>query len=154
MSGLVVGIDPGAKTGVCALNLSGDFVGVRSEKGFSKEKIIRYISELGEVVIIAVDVAKMPKTVKDIAQKFRATCFVPKKNISTLEKARLYNRWMEKGGRRLANQHEKDALVACLLAYYERQNKMRSVEKKGGGDLVKKAVIRGKKVGDVIGKSI
>jgi len=163
MAGLIVGIDPGAKTGVCALNLSGSFVTARSEKEFSKEKIIAFISGLGEPVIIAVDVAKMPKTVKDIAQKFGSKCFIPGKNVSTLEKNRLYNRWLEKGGKKLSNQHEKDALIAALLAYYARQNKMRQVEKKVGAgsmepgvdsDEVKKAVIRGRKLRDVVGKSI
>lgn len=154
MVGLIAGIDPGAKTGVCALNLSGKLIGVRSEKEFSQGKIIAFISGLGEPVVVAVDVAKMPKTVKDIAQKFGSKCFTPGKNVSTLEKNRLYNRWLEKGGKKLGNQHEKDALVATLLAYYARQNKMRSVEKKVGveSDEVKKAVIRGRKLRDVIGK--
>ena len=113
MSGLIIGIDPGVKTGVCALNLSGEFIAVRSEKGFSQEKIISFISGLGEPVVIAVDVVKMSKTVRAVVQKFRATRFTPEKNPSTLEKNRLYNRWLEKGGEKLANQHEKDALVAA-----------------------------------------
>lgn len=154
MAGLIVGIDPGAMTAVCILDLSGNLKSVRSQKNFSQGLVRSHISAFGEPIIVAVDVQSPSKVVEKIAQSFGAKIFCPEQNVDTREKDRLYNRYLEKGGEVLRNQHEKDALVAALLAFYAQQNKMRNIERKfgAGSDEVKKAVIQGKKVSDVMRK--
>lgn len=150
MGGIIVGLDPGTTTGICVLDLKGNLRKIHSEKHLSFEGVLSFLSSSGEPVVIASDVHPAPSLVEKVAATFNSVLFTPLKSISGLEKVVIIGSFLERNLEcSLKNKHEKDALVAGLLAYYNFENKLKQVEKKmrekgiGNVDEVKKMVLKG-----------
>ena len=105
------------------MNLDGGLVLLESGKGFSRARISRFILEHGRPAIVASDKRPAPKVLGRFASSFSARLAYPEENTSRLEKARMARRFDLKvknktdGPHVWKNQHEKDALVAVLLAW-------------------------------------
>lgn len=145
MTKLIVGIDPGTTTGIAMISLDACFCHVFSKKNLSLSNICSYISECGDPVIVATDVAKPPVLVKKVAATFGAALFSPRDDITQEKKRRLAK------AKKLRNRHEKDALAAALNARNSFMNLFLKVDKilKGRGmlyinDDVKDLLIRKK----------
>jgi predicted RNase H-like nuclease (RuvC/YqgF family) len=110
---LIVGIDPGTTTGVAMLDMDpfSSFCQTFSSRGASFSRLCDYISENGEPVIIACDVKKPPNLVKKTASTFNAVLSKPRKTITVAEKKKIAKSFAV-----FNNKHERDALVAALLA--------------------------------------
>ena len=128
---LIVGIDPGTKTGIASLDLSGNFVFIKSEKTFSKSKIVKLVLSFGNPIILASDIAVTPRTIEKLASTFSAKMIKPKKSITRREKNNIINslRWRDLKNL-CGNRHERDALVAAIHAYTRVENLIRRVDKR------------------------
>ena len=130
---LIVGVDPGATVGIAMIDLDGNVVKLFSQKELSQNGVIRFIEESGKPLVIASDVTSLPSSISKIARAFDAATFSPKDNILQSEKIEMTKNFDIK------NDHERDALVAALLAYnyfYVKINKARKIAKKRQEDII------------------
>jgi len=111
---LIVGIDPGTTTAIALLDAESDYYHVFSQRNFSLEELCEYIVGYGNPIIVAADVEKAPDLVKKTATIFNARLFSPSEIMSINEKKKITE------GKKLSNDHERDALSAALMAkeYY------------------------------------
>lgn len=146
----IVGIDPGTTIGVAVLDLDGDLLWLHSSKNYSLSDIILKISSFGKPLIVASDVTPAPETVKRIKSTFSALLYEVDEPLSVEEKIMLTK------GFNYANDHERDALVACLQAFKKFKNKFAKIERKAptGVDVeeVKALVVRGTSIRSAIEK--
>jgi len=122
---LICGIDPGETTGIALLDLSGNilYIGSRREFGFSN--ILETIYEYGKPVLIATDVPRLPQFIEKLCKKTGASLYIPKQPISISEK----NEIVRELGLKVANTHERDALVAAIMAYKKYQKVFQRIDK-------------------------
>ncbi len=138
---LVVGIDPGTTVGIAALNLDGDLVHLSSSHAPGQAEIIASISKIGRPVLVATDKAAMPFGVEKVRRAFSAISWTPAKDALVKETYELTE------GYDFANDHERDALSAAVLAYQSYANKFEFVQKRmpPGTDIVmvRAGIVRG-----------
>lgn len=139
---LIVGIDPGTTMAIALLNLEGELVHLSSSRVTSVSEAIAEITVYGRPLIIASDKKEMPGTVEKIRRSFNAVPFLPKNDLSLSEKYELAS------GIHSANDHERDAYAAALVAYRNIKNKFASLSKRMPSgvalDEVRARVIRGR----------
>lgn len=80
--------------------------------------------KFGKPVIIATDVSRVPKSVKNIARKFNCTIYSPEQTLSVAEKNRLAKLYAVK----TEDRHELDALAAAIRAFHIHQEFFNRVE--------------------------
>jgi len=110
---LIVGIDPGITTGVCALNLNGDIINAYSSKKMGMKKIISWIENIGTPILVACDVNKPPYLVKKLSMFFKSKFFHPKHDLKVGEKQKI----TETINSKLEDDHQRDSCAAALLAF-------------------------------------
>lgn len=109
---LIVGVDPGMRTGVAAVDAESDYYKTFTTRGSVGDVCSLAISE-GEPIIIATDKAKLPDFVRKVSSSFNARYFSPAKDASIEEKKKITR------DMRYANSHEMDALASALSAKKE-----------------------------------
>ena len=114
MKGLIVGVDPGARTGIAVLDLRGNLLILYSKKDLSEEDVIKIISKKGISAVVACDVNPAPGFVERVASKLEASLFVPKEGLSVKKKNSLVREFL---GRIPKNKHRRDALASAIKAY-------------------------------------
>ncbi len=119
---LVIGVDPGTTVGWAALNKKGEVVSIGSRKGIALDELTALIREIGKVVIVGTDKAKLPTLVRSISAKFRAKTVCPGRDLTKAEKKALTNE------EAFLNNHEKDALAAAKLAFKRKYPLFRKVK--------------------------
>lgn len=122
---VIIGIDPGITTGLCALDLNGNLVDVFSSKKMGIRKIIEWINKIGKPVIIACDVKVPPYLVKEICRKFKAKIVCPKKDMKIGEKQKLVEKYIDK----IKDSHQRDACAASLFAYKKFEPLFKKIKK-------------------------
>jgi len=114
LKSLIVGIDPGTNLGLVVIDDNGNIIDKLSGKNIQNEDIIKYISDLKYVVLIATDKKEIPKTILDIASKLNIGVYNPKEDIS-LE---IKNKYYEDNNLKkiFENNHEFDAYISTIEA--------------------------------------
>lgn len=107
----IVGIDPGTTTALALVNLEGELLELKSGKNLSDSRIRRFISEIGNPIIIATDISSPPKKVEKISSSFSSRLFYPEEDLKRELKEDLTRHYEE-----VTNKHEKDALASALYA--------------------------------------
>ncbi|MBI5355082.1 MAG: DUF460 domain-containing protein [Candidatus Aenigmarchaeota archaeon] len=140
---VIAGIDPGMTTGVAAISLSGDIIGITSKKDFRLGEIIEFIASLGKPVIVSTDRKDAPELARKIASSFSAALCSPPEDMKEEEKA-----IMTKGMYR--DSHERDSLASAIYAKSVYQKIMDKIDRSAGtmglsdyADRIKDLVIRG-----------
>ncbi|MEM2924414.1 MAG: DUF460 domain-containing protein [Methanocellales archaeon] len=145
---IIVGIDPGTTTAIAVLDLNGNLKSIISSRVFSFADIVEHISASGDPLIIATDVTPTPAAVERIKRVFNAVLYTPPRFISAEEKINLAKRFG------YANDHERDAIAAALLAFNSYKTKFMQIEKKAPPILdieeLKAMVVRGSSVDSAI----
>jgi predicted RNase H-like nuclease (RuvC/YqgF family) len=114
LKSLIVGIDPGTNLGLVVIDDNGNIIDKLSGKNIQNEDIIKYISNLKYVVLIATDKKEIPKTVLDIASKLNIGVYNPKEDISLEIKNKYYK---DKNLKKIfENNHEFDAYISAIEA--------------------------------------
>jgi predicted RNase H-like nuclease (RuvC/YqgF family) len=114
LKSLIVGIDPGTNLGLVVIDDNGNIVDKLSGKNIQNEDIIKYISNLKYVVLIATDKKEIPKTILDIASKLNIGIYSPKEDISLEIKNKYYQD--ENLKNIFENNHEFDAYISAIEA--------------------------------------
>jgi len=114
LKSLIVGIDPGTNLGLVVIDDNGNIVDKISGKNIQNEDIIKYISNLKYVVLIATDKKEIPKTILDIASKLNIGVYSPKEDISLEIKNKYYKN--ENLKNIFENSHELDAYISAIEA--------------------------------------
>jgi len=114
LKSLIVGIDPGTNLGLVVIDDNGNIVDKLSGKNIQNEDIIKYISNLKYVVLIATDKKEIPKTILDIASKLNIGIYSPKEDISLEIKNKYYKDDNLK--KIFENNHEFDAYISAIEA--------------------------------------
>jgi len=110
---LIVGVDPGTTLGYAVLDIKGNVVKVRSSKQLKLSSLISEIINLGRVIVVGTDKAKVPGFVQLFSVKTGGKVIRPKEDLKVSEKRELS---FEHNAR---NDHETDALASALFAYKE-----------------------------------
>ncbi len=154
---LICGIDPGETTGVAILDLSGNILHISSRKNMGITNLLELIYEYGKPIIIASDVPKLPQFIEKICKRIGAICFSPSHVYSISDK----NEMIRQLNVRVSNTHERDALVAAILAYKKYKNLFQKIDSiisyiplNLDADEIKKKVVYGASVKEAISKAI
>jgi hypothetical protein len=107
---LIAGIDPGATIGWAAFDLQGRLVSSGSQKGLDRSAIISKLMQLGRVIAIGTDKAKIPSLVDEVATRLGAVVVSPPKDIRVDEKRSMTGNF-ESG-----SSHEMDAVASAIVA--------------------------------------
>ena len=111
---LIAGIDIGTTTAIVVLDSDKNIVYKISKKNFAESEIVKILSELREIVILATDKAKIPEGIRKIAARLNLGVYAPKKDLPLEYKKRYYTDPMLKEV--LDNIHEMDAYIAASYA--------------------------------------
>jgi hypothetical protein len=114
LKSLIVGIDPGTNLGLAVIDDNGNIIDKLSGKNIQNEDIVKYISDLKYVVLIATDKKEIPKTILDIASKLNVGVYSPKEDISLETKSKYYKD--ENLKNIFENNHEFDAYISAIEA--------------------------------------
>ncbi len=140
---LIVGVDPGVTTGLCIVDLQGNYIYSESSRQLDLKELIKRISQFGIPVLVACDVNPAPKLVEKVAAKFQAKLFVPEENLSVRLKKSL-TRGME-----IKNDHERDAVASAFFAFKKHRSLFEKVDRELSNlgeeerELVKKKMLSG-----------
>ena len=158
---ILVGIDPGIKTGVAVLTLSGRLLLLYSSTNLGRNTLIKKILEYGKPILIATDVTPAPFYVKKIAAYFNAVLFTPVKVLTVEEKRRIVQDFCLRNGIKIQDSHQRDALAAAIKAYNAFQSKFDKIQSEVKKlsiriplEEAKALVIQGKSVKDAISEII
>jgi len=154
---LICGIDPGDTTGIAILDLNGKVLHLTSKKNLGLASIIETIYSYGTPVLIAADVPKFPQLLERLCKRLQAVSFWPKRIISISEKNEIVRQLEPKP----QDTHQRDALIAAILAYKKYKNIFAKVNSilsyiplPLSPDEIKKQIILGRDIKDAIANSI
>ena len=111
---------------MAVLNLRGEVLKIRSSKGFSLSKIIRFISDECAPLLIASDVSPAPGLLEKVSASFPVRLYIPQESLSRRSKTRLVRAFSHRERER----HKTDALAAALNAYEHLLPLLKKIEKK------------------------
>lgn len=123
-----MGIDPGTKTGLCALDFYGNVLLLTSRKNFSAKEIIKTIMSVGHPSIVATDRARPPALVSKIATSFGAPVHSPETDATRRSKEESTSSYATH------NLHERDALAAALIARNAYKDVFERVNRRSSGE--------------------
>ena len=110
---LIAGIDPGTTIGYAVLDIEGSLIYLTSSKQLNLNSLISKTIELGKVVLVGTDKAKVPGLVESYAAKLGARVVNPLEDLKIDEKREMTKSYA------VANEHQNDALASALLAFRE-----------------------------------
>jgi len=127
---LIMGVDPGISTGVAVLDINRRLLSLITRRWLSRNQLIREVSNLGRVLVVATDVSPPPVYVKKLASSLNAILYVPEHDLTINEKKELVSIFIgeQKYPLKIHDTHQRDALAAALKAYNHYASKMDKVE--------------------------
>src|SRR3989338_5333635 len=108
---LIVGIDPGTTTAYAVLDLSGNVISIKSARNLGINALLAEVMQLGKIVVIGTDKAKIPSLVEDFSAKTGARIIYPKDDLKVEEKKGMVKEF------KTENEHQDDALASSLFAF-------------------------------------
>lgn len=108
-----MGIDPGTTLGYAVLDIDGKLIAANSSKQLNLNSLISEVVDLGKVIVIGTDKAKIPSLVNLFSAKTGGRIIKPKEDLRISEKKKIII------GYKLENEHQEDALASALFAYKE-----------------------------------
>lgn len=112
---LIGGIDVGLHTGLAFLDLDGNPVCIETLKNVKNSQILDRITELGKVMVLSTDRAKIPRRMKKISSSLSAKTILPAKNMTKKKKRLLVKDFLREELK--LDSHEKSALASAIFAY-------------------------------------
>ena len=119
---LIVGVDPGITTAYAVLGIEGELIHLNSSKQLDLNQIISETIELGKVVLVGTDKAKVPGLVEAFATKLGARIVNPEEDLKVDEKRRMTNNFD------FSDEHQGDALASALFAYKETKTLLNKID--------------------------
>ena len=128
-----MGIDPGATTGIAAIDLEGNIILIDSRKGFSRSELIKVLSGMGNPLVVSSDTNPSPKLIEKIASAFSARLMAPEHSLLRSEKIKLVKGYMKANEIKESpwkNRHERDALASAIHAWKKTRPLIKRISKK------------------------
>ncbi len=158
---IIVGIDPGTNVGLAIFDLNKNLIFIKTLRRAGKNEVIKEIEKIGRPVVVSTDVKELPPLVKKVASYFNSKIFYPDREITSLEKAKLFDEFLSKYQEKLEikkiNLHERDAIVAVVKFFRKIENKLRWAERiieekrlKDYEEEIKSGLIQGEKLANII----
>lgn len=128
---LFIGVDPGISTGVAVLDINKRLLTLITRRWLSRNQLIKEISNLGQILVIATDVTPPPIYVKKLASSLNTILYVPEHNLTINEKKDLVSTFIneQKYPLKIKDTHQRDALAAVLKAFNFYAPKFEKVDK-------------------------
>ncbi len=123
---IILGLDPGITTGLCALDLEGKIIKKHSSKKMGIDQIISWIEKTGIPIIISCDVKIPPYLVKKISMKLHAKIISPNHDLKIGEKQRLIEEFFPKT--KFKDTHQKDSCASAIFAFKKFKSFFRKVD--------------------------
>lgn len=146
---LIVGVDPGVKTGLCAIDLNCNMIDFHSAKKLGLNDIINWTLKRGRVIIFACDVKKPSSILIELCRKMDAKLISPNKDIKSDEKQNIVDEFFN--DLNFEDSHQKDACASAIYAFKKYESlfkridkKLSSIDKKYLSDEVKQKIVLGK----------
>ena len=124
---LVVGIDPGIKTGIAILDLNGNALHLSSSQNVDRGDLVSLISKFGIPLIVATDTNPPTHMAKKLASTLKAELYYPKSSLSVKEKEKIALEYSKKGVS-VEDSHQRDALAAAHKALMSIKSKLEKVD--------------------------
>jgi len=93
---IIVGIDPGTNVGLAIFDLNKNLIFIKTLRRAGKNEVIKEIEKIGRPVVVSTDVKELPPLVKKVASYFNSKIFYPDREITSLEKAKLFDEFLSK----------------------------------------------------------
>ena len=119
---LIAGVDPGTSLGYAVLDIEGKVVKIKSSKQMNLNSLIAEVTNLGKVMVVGTDKAKIPGFVELFSVKTGGRVIRPKEDLKIVEKRDLIF------GYSTRDSHEADALASALFAYKEVRSLLKKIE--------------------------
>ena len=110
---IIVGYDPGTTSALAIVDTNRRLLLLKSKRNMKRKEVVDTVTSRGKPILVAGDKHPLPKSVEKLASSLGCKAYSPSESLSTLEKWRLVNEFLEK----IKNDHEKDALASALKAY-------------------------------------
>lgn len=148
---VIVGIDPGIKTGYAIIDLSGRLIASGCEKEAGDERLVKLITDAGIPVLLAADTHPPSHFVLKTAARLNVRVFYPAQSMTKLEKRRM--------GAQIGDVHARDAYAAAIKAFRRHQNRLRQIDAMEAWgqkerDELKMMVICGMRIADRLDRNI
>ena len=117
---MIVGIDPGTTVGWAAIDWDGKLIAKGSQREFDRDALVKRLVDLGSVILVGTDKAKIPSFVQEVATSVGALVLNPKEDLKVDEKREATKQF--KG-----NAHELDALAAAIFAFKRKEVLIRKI---------------------------
>ncbi|MBL7147549.1 MAG: DUF460 domain-containing protein [Nanoarchaeota archaeon] len=143
---LIVGIDPGTTLGYAVLDIDSKIIKIKSSKQMNLNSLISEIINLGSVIVVGTDKAKVPGLVELFAVKTGGKVIRPEEDLKVSEKKRLILDYKVK------DEHQGDALASALFAYKEERSLLKKIKVFTRNN--KKEEIRGRIIDLVVTKGV
>ncbi|MCI0504449.1 DUF460 domain-containing protein [Candidatus Micrarchaeota archaeon] len=147
---VIVGIDPGIKTGYAILDLEGRLVASGCEKEASDERLVRLVSAVGVPVLVASDTSPPSHFVQKVAARLNVRVHAPAQSMTKLEKRLI--------GAQIYDVHARDSYAAAIKAYRRYQNRLRQIDsmqiRPQVREELKKMVICGQRIAERLDRNI
>ena len=124
---LVVGIDPGIKTGVAILDLNGNVLHLSSSQNVDRGDLVSLISKFGIPLMVATDTNPPTHMAKKLASTLKAELYYPKSSLSVKEKEKIALEYSKRGVS-VEDSHQRDALAAAHKALMSIKSKLEKVD--------------------------
>ncbi|WP_168050216.1 DUF460 domain-containing protein [Ignicoccus islandicus] len=154
---LIVGYDPGIKSGLAVLDLNGEPILITSSSELDREYVISILMSLGTPIMVASDTNPPPHSVKKLASKLNAVLFVPRTSMSVSEKEQLAKEIERKYAVKVEDSHQRDALASAYKAYLSIKDKLNEldsyldkIELEVNKEKVKALVVKGRSLAEVL----
>ncbi len=117
---MIVGIDPGTTVGWAAIDWDGKIIAKGSQREFDRDALVKRLVELGHVVLVGTDKAKVPSFVQEVATSVGAVVLSPQEDLKVDEKRNMTRPVS-------GNAHELDALAAAIFALRRKEVLVRKI---------------------------
>ena len=117
---VIVGFDPGLTTAWAALDLRGNMVATKEDRGLPLGAIAKDVKTAGLPLIVAVDKEKAPEATAKLATGFSCQLWTPQQDMGVEEKATIVKDAIKEWGLEPVptySSHEKSAIAAALACY-------------------------------------
>ncbi len=148
---VIVGIDPGIKTGYAILDLEGRLVASGCVKEASDEGIVKLVSAVGVPVLVAADTSPPSYFVQKIAARLNVRVHAPAGSMAKAEKRQI--------GAHIYDVHARDSYAAAIKAYRRYQNRLRQIDSvvrlgRQEREELKRMVICGQRIAERLDRNI
>ncbi len=122
---IIVGVDFGVTGALAILDENGKLLFLKSQKEYTKSKMIEDILKFGKPIAICYDKPFVSQKLKKLCSSFGVNPIVPKREYSNKHKEKIVKKYF-KGI--IKNKHERDALFSAIIGFKQLRRKIEKMK--------------------------